>query len=288
MSGIYLGNAGLVRLQRVAASAFTSVIDSAAVSVAAKRLVLDFPVNTFTTGDRITITRVGGGALDFIDGNSANAVTVYVNVDGIGGLKLYTSWADSLNDSANSYTLVAPGTSYTASFELLGDGVRQFGQVTGYELSTSRGSADVTSLGDAFQKSTSTLISGSGTLNCFWDYGTDGSDIETAMYFHQLVLRQQLGSAFKAALVIKGSSYSSSGDQLQADTVGLYYMVTGLITNVGLSFEPSEPIRSTIEFVTTGLIALRYGEMAASLLLQEDGDELLLEQGSGSLLLEDP
>jgi hypothetical protein len=288
MSGIYLGNAGLVRLQRIAASSFSSVVDSAAVNTSANRLELDFPVNTFTTGDRIAITRVGGGALDFISGNSNNSINVYVNVDGIGGLKLYTNWADSLNNTDSNYTLVAPGTTYTATFELLGDGVRTFGQVSSYTLSTNRASADVTSLGDAFQKSTSTLISGSGTMECFWDYATDGAEIETAMYFHQLVLRQQLGSAFKAALVIKQAGYGAAQEVLAADSQALYYMITGLITNVAMSFEPSEPIRTTIEFATTGLIALRYGVLASSLLLQEDSDELLLEQGAGSLLLEDP
>jgi hypothetical protein len=288
MSGIYLGNAGLIRLQRIAASSFSSVVDTAAVNTSANRLELDFPVNTFTTGDRIAITRVGGGALDFISGNSNNSINVYVNVDGIGGLKLYTNWADALNNIDSNYTLVAPGTTYTATFELLGDGVRTFGQVSSYTLSTNRASADVTSLGDAFQKSTSTLISGSGTMECFWDYATDGAEIETAMYFHQLVLRQQLGSAFKAALVIKQAGYGAAQEVLAADSQALYYMITGLITNVAMSFEPSEPIRTTIEFVTTGLIALRYGVLASSLLLQEDGDELLLEQGAGSLLLEDP
>jgi hypothetical protein len=288
MSGIYLGNSGLVRLQRLAASSFTSVINTAAVNTSENRLELDFPVNTFTTGDRISITRVGGGAVDFLSGNTDNSVTVYANVDAIGGLKLYDRWADALNNAANNYTLVAPGSTYTASFELLGDGVRTFGQVTNYTLSTSRNTADVTSLGDSYQKNISTLISGSGSLECFWDYGSDGSEIETALYVHQLVLRQQLGSAFKAALVLKQSTDRSAGKQFPADAQGLYYMVTGLITNVALSFEPSEPIRTAVDFVTTGLIALRYGELADDLLLQEDGDELLLEQGSGSLLLEDP
>lgn len=288
MSGIYLGGAGLIRLQRLAASSFNSVIDSAAINTSANRVELDFPANTFTTGDRLAITRVGGGALDFISGNTDNSVTVYVNVDGIGGLKLYATWADSLNNAGNEYTLVAPGTTYTASFELLGDGIRTLGQVTSYTLSTNRNAADVTSLGDAFTKSTSTLISGSGSFECFWNFATDGSEIETAMYFHQLVLRQQLGAGFKAALVIKQADYPSAQDVLTADTQSLYYMVNGLITNVAMSFEPSEPIRSSIDFVTTGLIALRYGALGANLLLQEDGDELLLEQGSGSLLLEDP
>lgn len=288
MSGIYLGNAGLVRLQRLAASSINSVVDTAAINTSVNRIELDFPANTFTTGDRLAITRVGGGALDFISGNTDNSVIVYVNVDGIGGLKLYATWADSLNNAGSEYTLVAPGTTYTASFELLGDGIRTMGQVTSYTLSTNRATADVTSLGDAFSKSTSTLISGSGTLECFWGFATDGAEIETAMYFHQLVLRQQLGSGFKAALVIKQADYASSQGVLTADTQALYYMVNGLITNVAMSFEPSEPIRTSVDFVTTGLIALRYGALGANLLLQEDGDELLLEQGSGSLLLEDP
>lgn len=288
MAGIYLGSGGLVKLQRLAASSFNSVVNTAAVNVANKRLDLDFPLNTFTTGDRLAITRVGGGALDFISGNTNNSVTVYVNVDAIGGLKLYSTWKDALNNADTAYTLVAPGTTYTASFELLGDGVRNMGQVATYELSTNRATADVTSLGDTFQKNISTLVSGSGRFECFWDYANTGSETEVAMYFHQLVLRQQLGSAFKAALVIKQPNYPSSSEIITADTQGLYYMITGLITNVALTFEPTAPLRSTIEYVTTGLIALRYGTIANDLLLQEDGDELLLEQGSGSILLEDP
>jgi hypothetical protein len=288
MSGIYLGSAGLVRLQRLGASSFNSVVNTAAINTSANRIELGFPANTFTTGDRLSIARVGGGALDFVSGNTDNSIIVYVNVDGIGGLKLYTNWTDSLNNAGGEYTLVAPGTTYTASFELLGDGIRTMGQVTSYTLSTNRASADVTSLGDAFSKNTSTLISGSGSFECFWNFASDGSEIETAMYFHQLVLRQQLGSGFKAALVVKQANYPSSQDIVSADTQSLYYMVNGLITNVAMSFEPSEPIRTTVEFATTGLIALRYGTLGANLLLQEDGDELLLEQNSGSLLLEDP
>ena len=106
------------------------------------------------------------------------------------------------------------------------------------------------------------------------------------MYFHQLILRQQLGSTFKAALVLKTADSAPAGGVSGNPTESLYYLINAVVTNVAMSFEPSEPVRSTIEFATTGLIAIRYGDVADALLLQESEDEILLEQSSGSLELE--
>jgi hypothetical protein len=159
-----------------------------------------------------------------------------------------------------------------------------------FELNTNRATADVTSLGDAFSKSIATLISGSGNISCFWDfaalYGSSG-ELESAQFLHQLVMRQQLGSNFRAALSLKTQDAQSANESGAEDSQGLFYLINGIITNVAVAFEPSAPIRSEIDFVTTGQIALRYGNASGDLLLQEDSDELLLEQGGGSLLIED-
>jgi hypothetical protein len=288
---IYLGTSGGVKLQRLASTAFTTTVNAADVSIPQKRLELDFLNGTFITGDRVFIEKVTAGTLDFINGYGSSSGTFYVNVDTIGGIKLYNTWPASLTGSLdNALTLAAPSVTYNITIESLGDGLRDLGQVVSFELNTNRATADVTSLGDAFSKSIATLISGSGNISCFWDfaalYGSSG-ELESAQFLHQLVMRQQLGSNFRAALSLKAQGAQSSNESGAEDSQGLFYLINGIITNVAVAFEPSAPIRSEIDFVTTGQIALRYGSATGDLLLQEDSDELLLEQGGGSLLIED-
>ena len=288
---IYLGTSGGVKLQRIASSAFTTEVDAGAINIGQRRINLDFPNSTFVTGDRVYIDRTTAGDLDFINGYSGNNGTFYVNADLLGGLKLYNTWAASLNGKvSDALELVAPGSTYDITLENLGDAIRDLGQVTSFELNTDRNIVDVTSLGDQFSKNISTLVSGSGSFDCFWDFAAlygDGSQQEAAQYLHQLILRQQLGSGFTAALSLKTPDARSEYESGPEDTEGLFYLINGLITNVAVAFEPSEPIRSRIEFVTTGQIALRYGNPTGNLLLQEDGDEIDLESGLGSLLIED-
>ena len=66
---------------------------------------------------------------------------------------------------------------------------------------------------------------------------------------------------------------------------------SGLITNVGISFEAGTALQSQIEFVTTGQLQLRYSSadtIAGSLILQEDNSALDLESGIGRLLQDEP
>lgn len=288
---IYLGTSGGVKLQRLASTAFTTTVNAADVSIPQKRLELDFPNGTFITGDRVFIEKVTAGTLDFISGYGSSSGTFYANVDTIGGIRIYSSWPASLVGSIDdALTLAAPSVTYDITIESLGDGLRDLGQVVSFELNTNRATADVTSLGDQFSKSIATLISGSGNISCFWDfaalYGSSG-ELESAQFLHQLVMRQQLGSNFRAALSLKTPNAQSASEPGAEDIQGLFYLINGIITNVAVAFEPSAPIRSEIDFVTTGQIALRYGNASGDLLLQEDSDELLLEQGGGSLLIED-
>lgn len=285
MAGIYLGNGGLIKLRRLAGRSFTSTINDARVNTNANRLELDFGSNTFTTGDRVSITSTS--TLDFISGYTESSFSAYVNVDAIGGIRFYSNWTQAVNNiPAEAISLAEPASGYSATFELLGDDYRDLGQVTSYTLSTNRNTADVTALGDAYSAQIGTLISGSGSIECLWDYSAGTANVENSMYFHQLIVRQQLGSTFKAALVLKSADSVPAGGVSGNPGESLFYMIQAVVTNVAMEFEPSEPVRSSIDFVTTGLIAIRYGDVADALLLQETEDELLLEQNSGSLELE--
>jgi hypothetical protein len=290
---VYLGNSGLVSIQRTGASTYTSTLDPADVNVAQKRFSFDFPNDTFITGDYLQITRVGGGNLDFIDaaGFTPPGVTStgawYVNVDAVGGIRLFKTWGDALNgDAADAVVLATPGSSYTISVAVTSGGYRTLGEVVSYELSNQRTALDASVLGEEFVSQVSGQISGSGRITCFWDFGENG-DFESAQYIHHLILRQQLGSNFSAALTLKRIDESAATGPADTDSSQLYYLISGLVTNVGISFEAGAAVQSQIEFVTTGQIQLRYStgtSIAGSLLLQEDTSALDLESGIGRLL----
>jgi len=303
---VYLGSAGIIELTRTADRSFRSTMDPGDVNPSERRFSFDFPNGTFLTGDRLALRRVNADGtssaqlLDFVapsgwgDGQQHSDGTWYVHVDALGGIRLYNTWQDALAGSPSAaIALQAPGASYTITAELA-DGVAHcLGQIADFSISTDRDVADVTSLGDAFRQQWSGLISGSGEIRCFWDWrpsrcgDVDGSQ-ETAQYFHQLILRQQLGSEFKANLIIKRDGTVPLDDTLPqlASRTALFYAVTGVVTNVGLAFSPGEPLQSTIQFVTTGEIALRYELPSAYLLLQEDGGKLFLQDSTGYVALE--
>jgi hypothetical protein len=284
---VYLGNAGLVSLQRTGATTYTSTLDPGDVNVAQKRFSFDFPDDTFITGDYL------GGNLDFVDaaGFTPPGVTStgawYVSVDAVGGIRLFKTWGAALKgDYDDAVTLATPSSTYTISVSVTNAGYRTMAEVVSYELSTQRAALDASVLGDEFVSQVSGLVSGSGSLTCFWDFGENG-DFEAAQYVHHLILRQQLGSNFAAALTLKRTGESAATGPADTDSSQLYYLINGLITNVGISFEASSAVQSRIEFVTTGQIQLRYstgGSIAGSLLLQEDSSALDLESGIGRLL----
>lgn len=290
---VYLGNSGLVSIQRTGATTYTSTLDPGDVNVAQKRFSFDFPNDTFITGDYLQITRVGGGNLDFVDASGFTPPGVtstgawYVSVDAVGGIRLFKNWGEALKgDYADAIVLATPGSSYTISVAVTSAGYRTLGEVVSYELSTQRAALDASVLGEEFVEQISGMISGSGRVTCFWDFG-ENADFEAAQYVHHLILRQQLGSNFSAALTLKRNGESAATGPSDTDNAQLYYLIYGLITNVGISFEASTAIQSQIEFVTTGQIQLRYstgGSIAGSLLLQEDSSAMDLESGIGRLL----
>lgn len=291
---VYLGNAGLVSIQRTGGTSYTSTLDPADVNVAQKRFSFDFPNSTFITGDYLQITRTGGGNLDFIDAagfippGQAPTGAWYVNVDAVGGVRLFTDFGNAVNGNIDdAVVLQTPSSSYGITVSVAGSGYKTLGEVTSYEISTERTALDTTVLGEEFVSQISGLISGSGQITCFWDFG-ERDDLEVAQYIHELILRQQLGSNFQAALSIKrsGEQSASSGPD-NRDATQLFYLINAVVTNVGISFEASNAIQSQIEFVTTGQIELRYSRgasIAGSLMLQEDGNAIDLESGTGRLL----
>jgi len=257
---IYLGKDGIVSLRRPAdTTEITTSINVADVNTTSNRFSFERAGESFFTGDRITIS--AATTLLFItssgwsDGVARNQGTWYVHVDLMGGLYLYNTFPAAVaGATANRIVLQDPGTTQNITVSLADTPYKNLGAVTSYELNTERNSADVTTLSSNFREQYSTLISGGGTIECLFDYmppTESGIDVEKTVYLHQLITRQTLGAEFEAKLYVvrPGSNPSRPSDSL-------WYELTGLLTNVGISFESDDAVRSRLQFVTTGPVVL--------------------------------
>lgn len=302
---VFLGSSGTVQLNRTSdGRTLSTVIDPADVTPIAKRLSFAFSQHEFMTGDLLEFTRINADGsnstsdLDFVDpasmpgGAQAPQMQWYVHVDDSKGMALYRTWDDALeDDTTKAASLVVPNSTYSIKVQLQNNLWHCLGEVASYELNNNRKTADVTSLGNAFAERISTLISGSGRLETFWSYEAfecgdiPSTERETSHYLHQLVLRQHLGATFQARLFMKVPSAKSM--EGYGDETMIYYDVTGVISDIGMSFSPDEPVRSIISFVTTGPIKLLSAKKG-QLLLNTTGGSFVQQNNQGNLLLQAP
>ena len=281
---IYLGDSGGVTLQRTAAGAgyIAGELVVADVDANAKRWSFDYPTGAIITGDRIEIATQDGSDLELVDGHVFPDGRWFAHVDMAGGIRLYTSFEESVNGGfANAIALVTPSKNQFIYVRSRDEDYNCVAQVQNYEITTSRETVDLTVLGENFRENYSNgLISGQGTLNCLWEYRRQPCDdevdasSEVPHYFAQLVLRLEQGSFFKGHFFLS-----------RCGTPAVWYEADCVVTNVAFTFDPTQIVRTQIQFVTTGQIKLMLGELPSYLLLQDD-DKLLKEDG-GKLELEE-
>lgn len=291
---VLLGNAGLIQVKRTSEGSFSSVMDLGDVDPVQKRFSFDFPSGTFVTGDRLHIQRVepdgspSTSSLDFVDaagwsdGVQHPDGQWFAHVDPIGGIRLYQTWADALpGGSGKAIRLQPPSVDYDIRVTVVNAKARCLGQIREYTLSTERNSLDVTALGDAFQQYTSGLISGSGEITAFWDWTPaqcEDVEIERAQYLHQLILRQQVGSEFYGRFVLRRAG-AQPLDGMWSNPAEIAYEANCVITEVGFSCEPTQPLETTIRFIVNGELKLRQLEESSGDLLLEDGGYIDMESG---------
>lgn len=205
----------------------------------------------------------------------------YVNVDAMGGIRLYTTYSRALEGGvANALELESVKPPQTEGKESPGTWVRftqanaQYrciSHIQSYDFTTERETVDCTRLGDAFRKQYEAgLITGQGTLNCFWDYRAEmchgNPDAEFSHYLSQLCIRIHTGAMFTGRFVLHYDGANS-----------VFYEAACVVTNASVAVEPGQAITSNIQFVTTDVIQLRVGQVPGGLLVE----------GGGSLLDED-
>ena len=86
----------------------------------------------------------------------------------------------------------------------------------------------------------------------------------------QIIQRLDIGSAFDLALYLTDKAVDPS---LQ----NLFYLLTAVPTNTGISLRSGEIITCTIDFVTTGETRLIFG-VPSDYLLKQDDDRIRTEE----------
>lgn len=297
MAGVYLGDSGLIELKRTSNNApLLSRLDPDDVNVPRKRFSFDFDPDALITGDRIEIATADGSTLELVAGHAFPDGSWYCHVDDAGGVRLYNSFGDALNgEETEALALMAPVAAQEITVTNKNTRFRCVAGMTQWSLTTNRDAIDLTTLGEDHRRFYSNgLMSGQGSLRCLWDYdralcgdNSSGDRVELAHYFAQLVLRVRLGAEFQARFVLKSDTAGPVNARRGAGATAeaLWWEANAIVTNVGMDFAPGTVLATQVEFVTTGPIHLRMGQLPAYL-LQENGNYLLQENGD-RLLLED-
>jgi hypothetical protein len=292
--GIYLVSIGEVELKRLSLEgAKESIVNPSDVNTTKNRFSFDFDEGYLITGDLIEITATDGTDLDFIAASAWANNTVqssgnwYVFIDGLGGIKLYSTFSGSLDGGTDDQiSLTALSRDIPISVKIRDRDSRLLAAVTGYELNTDRETVDITALSEEHRQQYSSLISGNGSLTANWDY-VNSQTYEPVHYLMQLVLRTEIGSSFHGKFYIKkfnGIAQSGSFTPDQANDE-LWWEFDALVTSSAVDFTPDSVIVSRINFVTTGPVRLRARTQQKRYLLQEDSGKIALEQDDSSYVL---
>ena len=280
--GVYFGQSGEIALKRDALqSALQTKLDPFDVNTATKRFSVDHSSGSLLTGDEVEIETVDGSNLELVNGHNYPDGKWFINVDPVGGLRLFNSFAKAIEGlTSNALALVAPSTAKDITIKTRNERYRHVANVRDFEMTTSREQVDLTNLGDEFRNQYEAgLISGQGSMTCIWEhryYDSDreneyGAESEFAFYLAQLIVRTQQGSDFDGLFYL----YRDSNNKKNS----VFYEANCIITNVAVSVNAAEVIDTRIEFVTNGVIRLKTGD-TAGYILQEDSDKVLQENQS--------
>ena len=281
---IYLGTFGKVELRRQTEDEnIVGTINGSNVNTNRKRFSFDFDKSQLLTGDQVTITSTDGSALSFVSGYTKSSIKRFVNVDTLGGIRLYTSFASAVNGgTANAVTLAEPSSDIEVKVAVENSDFRVIAQVNSFELNTQRETVDTTALSDSFRSQISSLMSGSGSMSCFWEY-TGETVKDVPQYILQLILRTKVGSKFGARFYLKSGNHNPSGVAANANDE-FWYEFDGVLTSCAMQFSPDSAVQFTADFITTGPIQLKADLEPTDTLLQESSDDILLDQDATAKL----
>ena len=299
---VYIGDAGIIELARSnGGRSIVGEIDPADVNATVNRFSFKFQHHEFNTGDLLEFTVIDPNGqpsatpIDFVEPSEfPNGVASfqsewYVHVDYQRGMRLYATQEAAIDGGENNaIQLKQPAATQKVRVRLMNNDYKCFGQLREFELNTDREVVDTTALGEGFRKRISTIISGSGVVTAFWDYKMFTEccsveyDVEMSNYMHQLVLRQDQGSNFRARLYLKRP-------EVGCEETAVYYQIEAIIASVAINFDTDNTVVSRIQFITTGEIKLLVRPVPAiDNLVNQTGGAYLLQNNAGKLKTQTP
>jgi hypothetical protein len=292
--GIYLGNVGNIELTRKSLEgSVESVVNPSDVNTERDRFSFDFDSSFLISGDLVELSTTDGTNLDFVAASGWANNTVqpsgnwYVFIDELGGIKLYSTFDESLEGGLTGRVpLASIARDIPIRVKIRDRDSRLLAAVTEYELNTNRETVDITTLSDEHRQQYSSLITGSGRLTAHWDYANE-YEKEPVHYLMQLVIRTEVGSAFHGKFYIKYPETTAQAGEFTAAQINdaLWWEFDAIVTASAVSFTADAMVVGTIDFVATGPIRLKAQTLPKRYLLQEDDGKIELEQDPDSFLL---
>lgn len=311
---IYLGNDAEIEFERTSVKTYGKILREN-IAPAPNRWSFDYADSVLQTGDRVRIIRtdkrVNGGykKLILLEGETDNNAQFFVYVDLLGRIYCYKKLIDSLTKEGKDALELTKGSTsqweqdsanndwyQSVSIEIIEQGFRPFAKCNDYQLTTSKDTIDVTTLGEYFYKQYENgLIGGQGTVTAIWDeqaientgcpdpYVKTGGD-ELSAYFAKLILRIQIGAGFRGRFYLRTRDDDREPD---ADRWAVYWQADCVCTNVAVQAMPGEMLQTRIEFVTTGLFQLEISDRRVESSIETESGLLLSREGDAGLLLTD-
>lgn len=280
---IYLGENGGIELKRDSLNIpIDATVEPDDVNVERRRFSFDFAAGALISGDQLVITARDNSTLTFIPGvaDDDREWEGFAHVDTVGGIRLYSNYTDAINgDVRNALQLIKNTAPELVTVKTTGAFFRCLAQVQNFELTDTRDTVDITSLGEEFRRNYANgLISGQGSMTCLWDYeytkcfDSYSGEVEFPHYLNQLVIRLRQGADFIGRFYL----YRNGNTAVWQES-------TCIVTNVALAVTPDQLIKTTVQFVTTGEIRLLTGT-PPEFLLQENAFRILKEDSAALLL----
>ena len=283
---VYLGDSGGIELKRTAGQAADMTLLDGDVSVEKRRFSPqeDF-LGTFITGDQVDIESKDGSNLHLIKDHDFPDWRGYVFMDALGGIRLFDTFKKAVEGQrSEALELVAWPDKQELTMRTRGDNFTPLAKITSYEFTTERSTVDTTILGSQFvQQYEAGLISGQGTIECFWEHRYQRCDpdvcdngVEFSAYLAQLCIRITQGADFFGRFFI----FQDPDPGVNS----VWYEAECIVTSASISVAAIEAITSTIQFVTTGQFKLLTG-IPPAYLLEEDGVSLILKEDGVSRII---
>ena len=278
---VFAGQYGAIELQRIGSSnVIDAVISPENLSTSRKRIALantdgsDLEFGLIVTGDRLKITTEDPRGLPFrfytnadntayIDDPSSSILPLefFANVDAMGQIRMYRTFGDAMGNSGQRFLAIplskaASSNPWNVKISQLAGNYNKLGRVESFTLNTERNSVDTTSLGDKYQKFEASQVTGSGTVDCKFDF-KDVSLEELPIALCQLIQKIEIGSRFKGKFyLLEPGLPQPSGFLL---TEGVYYDIDGMMTRAGIEVRADQIVECSFDFVVNGEFKLRTG-----------------------------